>query len=40
MVETRNARHVGELIVALNESGFPTRLLSNTAVEVPVAAAR
>jgi hypothetical protein len=24
--------------VALNEGGFPTRLLSNTAVEVPVGA--
>jgi threonine dehydratase len=40
VVETRNARHVGEIIVALNEGGFPTRLLSNTAVEVPVGAAR
>ncbi len=40
VVETRNARHVGEIIAAMNEGGFPTRLLSNTAVEVPVGSAR
>jgi threonine dehydratase len=33
VVETRNATHVGEIVGALNEAGFPTRLLSSTAVE-------
>jgi hypothetical protein len=30
---TRNATHVGEIVGALNEGGFPSRLLSSTAVE-------
>jgi threonine dehydratase len=33
VVETRNASHVGELIVALGNAGFPTRLLSSTAID-------
>jgi threonine dehydratase len=33
VIETRNAKHVGEIIAALNEGGFPTRLLSNSAME-------
>jgi threonine dehydratase len=32
VVETRNATHVGEIVGALNEAGFPTRLLSSTAM--------
>jgi threonine dehydratase len=33
VLETRNPRHVGELIAALTDAGFPTRLLSSTAIE-------
>jgi threonine dehydratase len=33
VIETRNAAHVGEIIETLRRSGFPTRLMSNTAVE-------
>jgi threonine dehydratase len=33
VVETRNPRHVGELVAALGAAGFPTRLLSSTAME-------
>jgi threonine dehydratase len=33
VVETRNPRHVGELVAALSGAGFPTRLLSSTAIE-------
>jgi threonine dehydratase len=33
VLETRNPRHVGELIASLAAAGFPTRLLSSTAVE-------
>jgi threonine dehydratase len=33
VIETRNPRHVGELVAALSAAGFPTRLLSNTALE-------
>jgi threonine dehydratase len=33
VIETRNPRHVGEIVNALRGAGFPTRLLSNTAVE-------
>jgi threonine dehydratase len=33
VVETRNRSHVGEIVAALDEAGFRTRLLSNTAVE-------
>ena len=33
VIETRNAVHVGELVAALIASGFPTRLLSSTAME-------
>jgi len=33
VIETRNPRHVGELIAALSAAGFPTRLLSSTALE-------
>jgi threonine dehydratase len=33
VVETRNAKHVGEIVAALNDGGFPTRLLSNSAME-------
>ena len=33
VVETRNPRHVGELVAALNGAGFLTRLLSSTAVD-------
>jgi threonine dehydratase len=33
VVETRNAAHVGEISTALSAGGFPTRLLSSTAVE-------
>ncbi|HEV2550915.1 MAG TPA: threonine ammonia-lyase [Stellaceae bacterium] len=32
VVETRNPRHVGELVAALSGAGFPTRLLSSTAI--------
>jgi threonine dehydratase len=31
VVETRNPGHVAELVKAMNEGGFPTRLLSSTA---------
>jgi threonine dehydratase len=33
VVETRNAAHVGALVAALTAAGFPTRLLSNTALD-------
>jgi threonine dehydratase len=33
VVETRNPRHVGELVAALSRAGFPTRLLSSTAID-------
>src|SRR5262249_6458150 len=33
VVETRNTKHVGEIVASLNEAGFPTRLLSSPAVE-------
>jgi threonine dehydratase len=33
VLETRNRRHVGELIAALAAAGFPTRLLSSTAMD-------
>jgi threonine dehydratase len=33
VVETQKRRHVETLIAALNEAGFPTRLLSGTADE-------
>jgi threonine dehydratase len=33
VLETRNPGHVGEIMATLSEAGFPTRLLSNTAVE-------
>lgn len=33
VVETRNAAHVGELVTALTAAGFPTRLLSSTALD-------
>jgi threonine dehydratase len=33
VLETRNPRHVGELIASLAAAGFPTRLLSSTAME-------
>jgi threonine dehydratase len=32
VVETRNPRHVGELLAALTEAGFPARLLSSMAM--------
>ncbi len=32
MVETRNAKHVGEIVAALTASGLPARLLSSTAL--------
>ncbi len=33
VVETRNAAHVSEIVTHLTEGGFPTRLLSSTALE-------
>jgi threonine dehydratase len=33
VIETRNPRHVGELVAALTGADFPTRLLSTTALE-------
>jgi threonine dehydratase len=33
VLETRNPRHVGELIASLAAAGFPTRLLSSTAMD-------
>jgi threonine dehydratase len=33
VVETRNQRHVGELVGALSAAGFPARLLSSTAID-------
>jgi threonine dehydratase len=33
VIETRNARHVGALVAALAGAGFPTRLLSSSAIE-------
>jgi threonine dehydratase len=33
VLETRNPGHVGEIMATLTQAGFPTRLLSNTAVE-------
>ncbi len=33
VLETRNPRHVGELVAALTAAGFPARLLSSTAIE-------
>ena len=33
VVETRNPRHVGEIVATLRGAGFPTRLLSSSAVE-------
>ncbi|MBX6366415.1 MAG: threonine ammonia-lyase [Rhodospirillales bacterium] len=32
VIETRNPRHVGEIVGALEAAGFPTRLLSETAL--------
>ena len=32
VVETRNARHVGEIVAALSASGLPAHLLSSTAL--------
>lgn len=32
IIETRNASHVGEITTALSAAGFPTRLLSSTAI--------
>jgi threonine dehydratase len=36
VVETQNRRHVDMLIAALNQAGFPTRLLLSEAAEEPV----
>jgi threonine dehydratase len=33
VLETRNPTHVGEIIATLTEAGFPTRLLSSTALD-------
>ncbi len=33
VIETRNPRHVGALVAALAGAGFPTRLLSSSAIE-------
>jgi threonine dehydratase len=33
VVETRNSRHVGEIVGALADAGFTTRLLSSSAVD-------
>jgi threonine dehydratase len=33
VLETRNASHVGEIVAALTGAGFPTRLLSSTALD-------
>lgn len=33
VVETRNPAHVGEVVTALSAAGFPTQLLSSTALE-------
>ena len=33
VIETRNPRHVGEVVAALAGAGFPTRLLSSTAMD-------
>jgi threonine dehydratase len=33
VVETRNPRHVGEIVATLRAAGYPTRLLSSSAVE-------
>ena len=33
VVETRNAAHVSEIVIHLTEGGFPTRLLSSTALD-------
>jgi len=33
VIETRNPIHVGELVAALIAAGFPTRLLSSTAMD-------
>jgi threonine dehydratase len=33
VLETRNPGHVGEIVKTLTAAGFPTRLLSNTAIE-------
>lgn len=33
VVETRNPRHVGEIVATLRGAGYPTRLLSSSAVE-------
>ena len=35
VVETQNRRHVEVLIAALNQAGFPTRLLLSEAAEDP-----
>jgi len=33
VVETRNRAHVGALVAAMTEAGYPTRLLSSTALD-------
>jgi len=33
VVETRNRAHVSELIAAMGKAGYPTRLLSSTALD-------
>jgi threonine dehydratase len=33
VIETRNPAHVGEVVATLRRAGYPTRLMSNTAVE-------
>jgi hypothetical protein len=33
VVETRNPRHVGEVVELLIAAGFPTRQLSSTAID-------
>ena len=35
MIETRNADHVREIVTALADGGFPTRLLSSRSVDLP-----
>jgi threonine dehydratase len=35
VVETRNADHVREIVTALTEGGFPTRLMSSRSVDLP-----
>ena len=33
VIETRNANHVGDIIAALEMSGFPTRVLSDRSTD-------